>query len=137
MPQYVFAKVSNPEVTQDLFYAMKDVPSVGTVITIEGAQWRRCFTKPRMGVDTQCDPHSARDFVKATNKKDSVGSMWDRSKEMSLKRAEKDGVDNVKETFYRDYTRRRKGRVHPEQKREQGVKSLAKKGIRLDYGDDD
>ena len=138
MPQYVFERVDDPTVRQDFFYTMKDVPSVGVVVTIEGIKWKRIFTKPRMAVDTKCDPFSAKDFVKATNKQAIVGDMWDRAKEMSLKRVEKTGgVDPVKETFYKNYSRRRKGNKHPEQKREEAVRAAKKKGINVDWGDDD
>ncbi len=138
MPQYAFTRVDDPSVTQDLFYAMKDVPSVGSVVKIDGVKWRRVFTKPRMSVDTKVDPFSAKDYIKATNKNSIVGDLWDRSKELSLKRAEKEGgTDPVKQKFYRDYSRRRKGNKHPEQKREESVKALKKVGLNLDWGSDD
>ncbi len=99
--------------------------------------WRRVWTKPRMGVDTVAiDPYSSKDFVKATNKKGVVGDMWDRSAELAAKRKDKEGVDPIQEQFYKDYSKRRKGRKHPTQAREESVKKLAAKGIRIDFGED-
>ncbi len=138
MPLYVFARVDNPSVTQDLHYSMHTAPSVGKVVTVDGIKWRRIFTKPQASFDTKCDPYSAKDFSKATNKPGTVGDLHDRSKEMSIKRAEKEGgTDPVRERYFADYTRRRRGTIHPEQKREQSVKKLAAKGIKVDWGSDD
>src|SRR4051812_15738018 len=107
MPHYVFARVDNPSVVQDFFYHMHDAPSVGSVVTLDKVQWKRVFTKPRMSVDTKVDPYSAKDFIKATNKNAIVGDLWDRAKEMSLKRADKEGgTDPIKAKFFRDYSRR-------------------------------
>ncbi len=138
MPQYSFARLDNPDVKQDVFYSMKEVPSVGAVVEIDGVKWKRVFTKPRMSVDTKVDCHSASDFVKATNKtNDTMGDLYDRSKEMSLKRIEKDGIDNIKESYYTNYSKRRRGTVHPDKRREAVSKSVAKKGLKIDWGNDD
>jgi hypothetical protein len=138
MPNYAFVSVKDSSVSTELFYHMADAPSVGSVVTVEGVQWRRVFTMPQASFDTKCDPYSAKDFVKATNKgKGTVGDLWDRSKEMSLKRADKDGSDPVRDRYFKDYQRRHKGTKHPAQQREDGVKHLASKGIKVDYGTDD
>ncbi len=137
MPQYVFAKVSDPSVTQDLVYSMKEVPSVGTVISIEGVKWKRVFTRPQASFDTRVDPHSAKDYVKATSRAGSVGDLWDRSQELSQKRAQKEGgVDPVKQTYLKDYSRRHKGAKHPVQRRMEAEQSAKKAGIRVDWGDE-
>ncbi len=138
MPQYVFERVDKPSVTTEFFHHMNDAPSVGKVVTVEGVQWKRIFTRPQAAFDTKCDPYSAKDFVKATNKKGDVGGLWDRSKEMSLKRADKEGgEDPVRNKFFENYSRRRKGKKHPEQQRQDSVKNLKKQGIKLDWGSDD
>lgn len=120
-----------------MFFHMGEAPSIGSVFTDpDGIHWKRVATKPRASVDTKMDPFSVKDFVKVTNKKDTVGSMWDRSKEASLKRAEKEGTDPVKQNFYDNYAKRRKGRRHPQEMREQGAKKLKEKGISVDWGED-
>lgn len=138
MPDYAFVNASNPKQTSLRFYHMSDVPSVGTTITDPetGVQWRRVFTNPQMGVDTVAiDPFSAKDYVRATGKKGRIGDLWDRSAEMSAKRAEKEGLDPVKEGFYRDYSKKRKGKKHPQQVREEGARRLKAKGISIDFGE--
>lgn len=120
MPLYEFQKVDEPEKTDTIFYAMKDVPKVGEIITDEkGVKWKRIFTLPYAGVDTKIDHNSAQDFVEKTGKKKgSVGDLFDASKEASEKRAkERGGVDPVQEKFFKDYKKSRNGVEHLEKKR--------------------
>ena len=137
MPNYAFVSVSNPKVVTERFYHMDSAPSIGSTITDkDGSQWRRLAVNPQASFDTQCDPYSASDFVKATNKRDNVGALWDRSAEMSAKRTEKDGKDEVKQQFYDGYARRRRGKRHPQEIREAGTRHLKSKGISIEWGDD-
>lgn len=94
--------------------------------------WKRVWTKPQMGVDTvRIDPYSTSDFVKATNKKGTMGDLWDRSAELSKKREEKEGLDPIKEKFFEDYAKKRKGKKHPDQQRRESEATLKKKGIKI------
>jgi len=137
MPEYLFTNVNNPKQTCFRFYSMKDAPSVGTVIEDPdtGVKWKRAFTKPQMGVDTvNIDPFSGKDFVKATNKRDSLGALWERSAEMGDRRAAKEGgIDPIKESFYREYSKKRKGKKHPQQAREEAIRKLKTKGVRVEW----
>lgn len=137
MPEYLFVNDSKPSETSLRVYHMNEAPSVGTTIVDldTGIKWKRVFTKPQAAIDTQCDPHSVSDFVKVTNRKDTIGSLWDRSAEMSERRAAKDGKDFVKEGFYDNYAKKRKGRQHPQRMREEGARRLKAKGITVDFGD--
>ncbi len=137
MPLYVFTKVGDPTVTTDLLYPMATAPSIGKVVTVDGVKWRRVAVKPQASFDTRADPNSVDDFLKVTNKRQCVGDMIDRSKELAIKRREKEGVDTVQQGYFKDYSRRRRGTVHPEQRRQEGAKKLAAKGIKVDYGSDD
>lgn len=102
-----------------------------------GVQWKRVWTKPRMGVDTvKIDPFSSKDFVKATNKPGKIGDLWERSAEMSQRRIDKDGKDHIKEKHYADYRKTHKGNLHPKEKEEKGLKKLADQGIMVDWGND-
>ena len=138
MPNYVFSKVGNPKQVIELFYHMSDAPSIGSIVTdSDGTKWKRVATKPRASFDTKIDPFSAADFVRATNKPDTIGSLWDRSAEMSEKRREKTGdSDPVKCKFYDKYAKKHKGKRHPQEMREEGAKFLKKKGISINWGDD-
>lgn len=137
MPNYLFLKVnSRPKEYSERFYHMNEAPSIGAVIKDEnGVRWRRVATKPQASFDTKVDPYSSKDFVKATNKPGTLGDLWDRAAESSQKRADKDGIDPIQEKFYDDYSKRRKGKKHPDQVRREKAKELKKQGITIEWGD--
>lgn len=135
MPLYPFVHVDTGEV-HDVFHHMDDEKTYAGPDGNEKGKWKRTWYKPLASIDTRCDPHSAKDFVKVTNRAGDVGSLWDRSREMSIKRKEKDGIDSVKEHYYQDYSAKRHGKKHPEQQREENVKAFDKVGIKVDYGED-
>ena len=63
--------------------------------------------------------------------KGTLGDMMDRSAEMSQKRADEcGGVDPVKESYYKDYAKKRKGTPHPDKLKK---KSFENKNFRVDY----
>lgn len=136
MPLYPFCSPTDPSVTTDLFYTMATAPSVGKVVTVDGVKWRRTVSKPQASFDTRADPNSVDDFLRVTHKRETVGSMIDRSKELSIRRREKEGVDHVQQGYFKDYSRRRRGTVHPEQRRQESAKKLAKAGVKVDWGSD-
>ncbi len=99
-----------------------------------GVKWLRLFSIPNMAIDTVCDPYSTSDFLKCTNKSDTIGSMIDRSKELSLKRADKEGGrDPVKEKFYKDYSKTRRGLEHVESKRAKAKDKAKKAGFSVEF----
>lgn len=100
-----------------------------------GVKFKRVFTKPGAAFDTiAIDPFSAKDFNRVTNKNGLVSDLWERSAELSEKRKDKEGRDNIKEKFYDDYKSRKK-REHPSRKREKALKKLNDAGISVDLGD--
>jgi len=137
MPEYLFEHLKTHEVRTVFFHMNDDKVYRGPGGTDDPSLWKRVWTKPLASVDTRVDPYSSRDFVKATNKRGSVGDLYDRSKEMSLKRAEKEGSDPVRKTFYEGYSKRRHGAKHPEQRREESAAALAGSGLKVDWGTDD
>lgn len=77
----------------------------------KGVKWDREWTVPQAAINTHFDPYSEKDFVKNTdNKKDSMGALWDRAKEASLKREQRNGIDPIKEKFMAAEKKRRKGK---------------------------
>lgn len=137
MPSYLFARVGKPRETTDRFYSMNEAPSIGAVIVDEGGvSWKRVVTKPQASFDTKVDAYSAKDFAKATNKKGSIGDLWDRSAELSAKRTDKDGEDIVENRFFENYSKKRHGKKHPRQARAEASKALKSKGISIDWGSD-
>lgn len=138
MPDYAFSNVASPKQVTSRFYHMSEAPSIGSIITdADGSRWKRIAVNPQASFDTRLDPHSAADFVRATNKPDTIGSLWDRSKEMSLKRGDKEGGrDDVKQQYYDTYAKKRKGKRHPQEIREAGTRHLKSKGVSIEWGED-
>lgn len=136
MPIYLFENTKTGE-THEVVYHMDEPKDYrGPNGKAAAGVWRRVWIKPQMAVDAMpIDPYSAKDYIKATNKKGVIGDLWDRSAELSAKRTEKEGVDPVKETFYKRYSAKRKGAKHPQQKREETARELKRKGITVDFGD--
>lgn len=64
------------------------------------------------------DPHDRKAFAKKTAVPGTVGELWDRSKELSERRTEKEGVDPIKRRFYDNYSKAHKGRKHTAEKKE-------------------
>jgi hypothetical protein len=126
MPIYLFQNPETDEV-KEVVLGMNDPK----VYQNDGVNWVRLFTIPNAAIDTQVDPHSAKDFVKATNKKGTIGDLFDRSAELSEKRKEKIGHDPLKEKYYENYSKTRKGKKHPDVIKREKTASLKKLGITL------
>ena len=98
----------------------------------DGLAWERVFLAPNASIDSDVDPFSGRQFVDTTAaKKGTMGDMMDYSKELSLKRASKNGgVDPVKQKYYKKYSDERNGTKHPQQIKDKGYES---KNVKIEY----
>ena len=84
-----------------------------------GVKFNRVFTKPTAATDTKIDPMNSREFVEKTGKKKgTMGDLWDQSQEASQKREKIIGKDPLKEKYYENYSKTRKGRPHIDKIRE-------------------
>lgn len=103
MAIYLF---QNPETLEvkEIFQSMSETHCYQE----EGVEWKRLYTVPLMSIDTKVDPYSSKDFAKATNKKGTLGNMMDLSAELSDKRANKEGIDPVKQKHFDDYEKKNK-----------------------------
>ena len=114
MAVYPFIKIdtinTQKEVVVEVF-----IPITGDVNTYNGengletGQWKRYWggeTKLGISFDTKIDPYSQESFTKATNKRMKMGDLFDLSKEMSEKRASKEGIDPVKQKLYKEYEKK-------------------------------
>ncbi len=106
MPEYIY---ENPE-TGEQVTVLQSIHEEH-VYTIDGIEYNRVYTIPNASIDTQIDPHSAKDFREKA--KGSIGDLWDQSAEASVKREERHGHDPVKKKFFEDYSKSRKGAKHP------------------------
>jgi len=80
----------------------------------DGIEYNRVFTSPNAAIDTRIDPFSAKEFAsKTSNKKGTLGDLYDQSREASEKRERSIGKDPVKEKFWADYSKKRGGKRHP------------------------
>jgi hypothetical protein len=102
--------------TKDIFQGMNDEHSYSE----NGTRWERVWTVPQAAVDANIDPFSQSAFVdKVGKEKGNMGNLYDRSAEMSAKRAEKrGGTDKVKDDYYAAYASKRGGKQHPGQIKE-------------------
>jgi hypothetical protein len=110
MPIYIYQNPKTNEV-KEIIQSVNDKHEY-----IEsGVKWNRIFTVPQVNIDCKLDANStAKDFAEKTkNKKGHVGDLWDRSRELSEKRAKVYGKDPVKEKYYKDWSKKRKGKRHP------------------------
>jgi len=84
--------------------------------TEDNIKWNRIFTVPEVNTqDKLTAESSAKKFSEITGKqKGTIGDLWDRSKELSEKRKKLyGGEDPVKKKYYSEWSKKRKGKVHP------------------------
>tara|TARA_Y100001951_G_C11044947_1_gene132398 strand:- start:145 stop:483 length:339 start_codon:yes stop_codon:yes gene_type:complete len=105
MPEYIY---EHPE-TKKQITVLQSVHEEH-VYEIEGVVYDRVYTVPQASIDTHVDPYSEKDFRKI--KVENVGDMWDRSRELSQIRAEKEGKDPIKEKYFKNYSKKAKGQKH-------------------------
>lgn len=109
MPQYIY---QNPK-TKEVKVIIQGI-NENHVFEEGGVVWERVWTVPQSSIDTKIDPFSERDFREKTEKKkETVGSLWDRSREASESRGTQIGKDPIKQKFYENWSKRRRGRKHP------------------------
>jgi len=128
MPIYLYQHNKTKEI-KEIIQSMNDVHIYNGENGLEDC-WERMFTIPTASVDTQQDPFSTNDFLDRTaRKKGTYGNMLDYSKELSEKRASIiGGKDPIKENYYKQYSKDRKGVKHPDQMK----KSFENKHIKVD-----
>lgn len=111
MPLYTFEHPKTKK-TIDIVQTMNEKHEY---IDAKGVKWNRVFSKPQAAVNTQINPYSATEFAsKSAGKNLTVGDVWDMSAEASNKRADKEGVDPVKDKAIKDYAKKCKGALHPQ-----------------------
>ena len=129
MPLYIYLNESTNEY-REILQGMNDPHEYFGETDEVNEPWQRVFTIPNASIDTQIDPFNSNQFVDRTgSKKGSYGDMLDYSSEMSQRRADQaGGVDPVKEKYFKEYSKKRKGAKHFEQ-----MKTFENKGIEVKY----
>lgn len=115
MPVYLF---SNPKDENNIVEVVMSVHDKHEFYK-DGVKWNREFTIPTTAIDTKWNHNDPKDFVRKTSqKRGTIGDLWEKSAELSSKREKEQGKDKVKETFYKNYSKSRGGRLHPNQRKE-------------------
>jgi predicted nucleic acid-binding Zn ribbon protein len=112
MPVYIF---QHP-VTEEVKEVVQKMNEPHVFIDEDSTEWCRVFQSPNMavdgdgmGADTSCE-----EFIRKTKDKNyNLGEMWDKSAELSEKRAKIGGKDYVKEKAKEAYSKKCKGKRHP------------------------
>lgn len=111
MPLYSYI---HPE-TEEIIDVIQSINDKHVYIDEHGVEWKRVFTAPEINTQgtlkADCSEKQFSEFVK--NKKGTLGDMFDRSKELSQKREKVYGKDPVKEKYFKDWSKKRKGKIHP------------------------
>jgi len=127
MPTYIY-KHPNKEKYIEVIQSMNEDH---VYFDENGLEWKREWINPQLNTTSSIDPWDNASFVNTTsNTKGNLGDLIDRSKEMSMKRAEQNnGVDPVKQKYFENYSKKRGGQLHPEQRK----KTFESKNVRVDY----
>jgi len=123
MPIYLFENKITGEV-KEFLVPLREIGNF-----FPGKEWQRIYTVPNISVDSSIDAYNAKDFVNKTrNKKETIGDLLDRSRELSEKRGGQSS-DPVLKNYFSSYEKE-KGVKHANQialEKKQKIKELAKK----------
>jgi hypothetical protein len=112
MPLYTYI---NPK-TKQTIDVVQSVHDEHIYIDKNGLQWNRVFTVPEVNTHgTLKAETSEKQFSEFTkNRKGTFGDLWDQSAELSEKRKKVyGGQDPVEKKYKANWSKKRKGRVHP------------------------
>lgn len=129
MPIYLYQHNKTKQI-KEVIQSMNDVHEYHGDKDIKEDGWERIYTVPMASVDTNQDPFSQNQFLDITkNKKGTYGNMLDYSNELSEKRSAIIGApDPIKEKYYKDYSKNRRGAKHPDKMK----KSFENKHVKVE-----
>lgn len=128
MPEYIFVH----PVTKEIKAVIQRMNEEHSLLDSDGTRWERVFEAPNTSIDTKWDANNPKDFINKTKeKKGTVGDLFDKSKELSEKRAQKYGADPVKQKYYKQYSKDRNGISHPDIKKQETKSKLDKLGFKI------
>lgn len=107
MPLY---RYSHPE-TEQTIDILQTMLEEHVYVDDKGIKWNRVFFVPQATIDGAIDPFSQSQFLEKTQKPDTLGALWDRSQELSDKRAKVNGgIDPIRQKAEKDYSKKRGGK---------------------------
>jgi hypothetical protein len=111
MPVYIY---QHPK-TKEVIEIIQSIHDKHEYIDDKNIKWNRIFTIPEVNTQgvlkAECSPKEFAEYTK--NKKGTIGDLWDRSSELSEKRKKIYGKDPIKEKYFKDWSKKRKGKIHP------------------------
>lgn len=127
MPIYIFQHPKTLE-AKELFFGMNDDKKY---VDDSGTEWKRVYSLPQVNAESSFDPWDQNGFVnKTANMKGSVGDLMDKSAELSAQRAESNnGVDPLRQQYFKDYSKERKGAKHHLDK----PKAYESKNVKIEF----
>lgn len=109
MPIYIYQHPQTEEYVE-VFQGMNDEHIYSDE---SGIAWKRVFTSPSAAFDLDIDPFDNTKFIDKTTNAGTMGELWDRSAELSAKRAaQHGGTDPYKKEYFKEYSEKRKGAQH-------------------------
>jgi len=111
MPFYIFV---NPDTGEEIEIQQK-MKEPHVYIDQNGLEWQRVFVSPQACNGMNHDPFNPSHFLEKSrySNTSTYGELEDRAKEDSARRASKNGgVDPFKKKWFKDYSKRRKGKKH-------------------------
>jgi hypothetical protein len=111
MPEYLYQHPSNSKVIS----LVQSVNDKHEYIDSKGKKWNRIFTSPQINTQEKLSANSSdKDFARVTSsQRSNVGDLFDRSEELSDKRKQIYGKDPIKDKYFKDWSKKRKGKKHP------------------------
>jgi hypothetical protein len=130
MPIYLYQHNKTKEI-REVLQSMNDPHEYFGDGKIPESGWERVYTIPTASIDTKQDPFSQNQFLDVTkSKKGTYGDMLDYSRELSEKRSSiVGGADPIKEKYYENYSKNRKGAKHPDKL----PKTFENKHVKVDF----
>jgi len=111
MPEYLY---KHPK-TGKVISLIQSIHDKHEYIDEKGVKWDRVFTAPELNTEgslkTDCTAQQFSEYV--GKRKGTIGDLFDRSKELSEKRQKVLGKDPLKEKYYKNWSKKRKGKRHP------------------------
>ena len=109
MPFYIF---QHPQ-TKETIEVQQRMKEDHVYVDKSGVEWKRGVTNPNAAIHTRPDVYSTAQMARSVdNKKETYGELQDRSKEASEKRISQNGYDPLKQQWFDDYAKKRKGKRH-------------------------
>ena len=116
MPIYQF---QHPE-TEEVIEVSQRMKDEHVYVDNEGTKWQRLWVSPNASSDVHIDSFKATAFndKHRYNDKASYGDIMDHAKELSQIRKEKSGLgyDPVQRKYFDKWSKKRKGKKHPQDK---------------------